>query len=311
MPLAICHFLCDSVYPQLFWLPLGHFKANPMSKRVITIYHSPDADDAFMFYGLVSGAISDPHIEYRHELCDIESLNQRARNAELEVTAASVHAYAYLADEYAILRTGASMGGVDYGPRLVAKKNLSLQDGKPRSIAIPGELTSAALALRMYAHEKNLQIEFVNMHFDKVQEAVKNGEIEAGVIIHEGQLTHQREGLVTVLDLGQWWWEETRLPLPLGVNIVKRSLGTEVMKSVGKALRGSVEYALEHRKSALEYAMSYGRGLALEDADRFVSMYVNERTRDLGTEGMESITRFLKKAAEYKLIPQMPRLDFF
>jgi 1,4-dihydroxy-6-naphthoate synthase len=282
-----------------------------MEKQVVTIYHSPDADDAFMFYGLVSGAVTNPEFSFEHKLSDIESLNQRARRGELEVSAASVHAYAYLSEQYAILRTGASMGGADYGPRLVSKRPLSLQDGKVRQLAIPGELTSAALALRMYLHEKGIAAELVNLQFDQVQEAVQEGKVDAGVIIHEGQITHQREGLVTVLDLGQWWWEDNRLPLPLGVNIVRRDLGSHTIQAVSKALRESIEYGLEHRRSALEYALSYGRGLPMEDADRFVAMYVNERTRDLGTEGIESITRFLKRAAEYKFIPQQPKLDFF
>ncbi|MBX7143106.1 MAG: ABC transporter substrate-binding protein [Oligoflexia bacterium] len=281
-----------------------------MTKRRIVIHHSPDADDAFMFYGLVSGAVSDAEYEIEHALSDIESLNQRTRRGELEVTALSVHAYAFVADHYAILRTGASMGGVDYGPRLVAREAFDLGDGELRSIAIPGELTSAALALRIYLKERDLSAELVNMNFDKVQDAVLSGAVDAGVIIHEGQLTHTRDGLVSNLDLGQWWWEQTRLPLPLGVNVVQRSLGQPAMQAVSRILRASVEYGLAHRREALEYALSYGRGLSVEDADKFVSMYVNERTRDLGSEGMESIQKFLRRGADLKLLPAMPQIDF-
>lgn len=280
------------------------------SKRSITIYHSPDSDDAFMFYGLVQGVVNDENFEFYHELSDIESLNQRTLKAELEVSAASVHAFAYLNNRYAILRVGASMGGVDYGPRLIAKQPLNLNDGKSRIIAIPGQLTSAALAIRIYLHDKGIPAELVCANFDRVQELVKSGEVDAGVIIHEGQLTHQKEGLVTLVDLGAWWWEVNRLPLPLGVNIVRKDIGCQAMQAVSRALKLSIDYSLNHRKAALDYALKFGRGITFEEADRFVAMYVNERTRDIGSEGIESITKFLKRASDLQFIPNFPQLEF-
>lgn len=277
-----------------------------MQPKVITIYHSPDADDAFMFYGLTSGAITYPGFEFRHALSDIESLNQRARRGEIEVTAVSVHAYAHLEDRYVILRSGASMGGEDYGPRIIALSKFELSDGKPRKIAIPGELTSATLALKLYLNEKSISAELVNMSFDSVQSAVKNGEVDCGVIIHEGQITHHREGLVTLEDLGAWWWKRTRgLPLPLGVNVAAREIGVEGIKASATVLKATIQYSLAHRKEALEYAMSYGRGISNAEADQFVGMYVNDRTLDIGPEGERSIRLFLAEGARFGLIPEV------
>lgn len=264
-----------------------------------------------MFYGFATGAVSDPQFEFKHETSDIESLNQKARTGEFEVSAVSVHAFAHLGGSYAILRSGASMGGTDYGPILAAAKPFDILDGRSRTFAIPGELTSAALALRMFLRQAGVQAELVNMHFDVVQDAVKRGEVDAGVIIHEGQLTHRKLGLTSILDLGQWWWEDTRLPLPLGVNIVRKDIGEEAMRAVARVLRESIEYALNHRKEAIEYSLTFGRGLSYEEADKFISMYVNERTRDLGTEGMESIGRFLRRGAELGLVPAQQNLEFF
>lgn len=279
-------------------------------RRPITIYHSPDADDAFMFYGMLQGATRNDKFEFTHDLSDIESLNHRALTGELEVTAVSVHAFAHLKNRYAILRAGASMGGTNYGPMLVALKPFDLQDGKVRTLAIPGELTSAALAFRMYLKEHGIQAELVNINFDKVQQAIRDGIVEAGIIIHEGQLTHRREGFVSILDLGTWWWEDTNLPLPLGINIARKDIGEEAMRAAGKALRDSIEYSLNHRKEAIEYALTYGRGISYEEADRFIDMYVNERTLDIGDDGIQSITLFLKRAAVHGLVPAHAELQF-
>lgn len=270
----------------------------------ITIYHSPDADDAFMFYGLVCGAVEVPGYHFKHELQDIESLNHRALKGELDVTAVSVHAFSHLKDQYAILRCGASMGGVDYGPRLVSKPdNINcLSSAKPK-IAIPGSLTSAALSIKLNFLERGIEANFVSVFFEEIIGAVESGEVDAGLIIHEGQITHQRQGLVTILDLGEWWWRKHQLPLPLGVNVVHKRLGEEGMKAVYKILRGSIEYSLSHRKEALDYALSYGRGLSFADADQFVGMYVNDLTREMGEAGMKSIQMFLEQGLNHKLLP--------
>jgi 1,4-dihydroxy-6-naphthoate synthase len=280
------------------------------NNQEIVIYHSPDADDAFMFYGLQCGAVQVPGFTFRHELCDIETLNHRTLRGELDVTAASVHAYAHLFSNYAVLRCGASMGGVDYGPCLIANSSFDLADGKRRTIAIPGQYTSAALALKIWLRENSIEADLPIIFFDKVQDAVRSGEVDAGVIIHEGQLTHQREGFTHLLDLGAWWWKKTSLPLPLGVNLVRKALGQAAMAATYQALRESIEYSLAHREEALTYALSYGRGLSRKDADRFVAMYVNERTRDIGEEGMRSIEQFLALGAEYGFVPRDVRPAF-
>ena len=257
-----------------------------------------------MFYGMVKAGITEPGFNFEHALNDIESLNKLARLGQIEVTAVSVHAFAYLADRYSLLRYGASMGGIDYGPRLVARSGFNLKDGKVRTLAIPGELTSAALALKIYLREQGIEAELVNVFFDKVQDAVKSGEVDAGIIIHEGQLTHSREGLVTVLDLGQWWWTEHNLPLPLGINIVRKDLGPEAMRAAASILKRSISCALDNRDKALDYALTYGRGISKADADTFVGMYVNERTLDIGPDGMQSIRLFLTKAKQFGFIPK-------
>ena len=288
---------CDEVLKQ----------AAMNSRSSITIFHSPDSDDAFMFYGLVSGAISHPDFKFDHDLSDIETLNQRALKGELDVTAVSVHACAYLKD-YVILDCGASMGGKDYGPRLVSKSAKALSELK--EIAIPGELTSAALALRIYLREQGIEVELPLMSFDAIQDAVKNGSVQAGLLIHEGQLTHQREGLATLADLGRWWWEKYSLPLPLGVNVARRSIGAEAISATAQVLKGSIEYSLAHREEALKYALQYGRGLSARDADTFVGMYVNERTVSLGAEGKKSIELFIARGKELEILPTAARVEF-
>ncbi|HMO02761.1 MAG TPA: ABC transporter substrate-binding protein [Oligoflexia bacterium] len=266
-----------------------------MAKK-ITIFHSPDVDDAFMFYGLVSGGVNVPGYQFDHDLCDIESLNHRALNGELDVTALSVHAFSGLNGQYAILKSGASMAGQNYGPRLVTKpENKECLQRNSITIAIPGWLTSAALAIQLYLKEKSIKARLAPIFFEKIISAVQTGEFDAGLIIHEGQITHQRDGLVTILDLGEWWWKKHQLLLPLGVNVVHKRLGEEGMQAVGKALKDSIEYSLANRRNALEYAISYGRGLDIQDADTFVGMYVNNMTRDMGETGMASIKHFLKE----------------
>lgn len=289
--------------------------AATQDNQIITIYHSPDADDAFMFYGLTSGAITYPGFSFKHELADIESLNQRAKRCELDCTAVSVHAYSYIAKDYVMLRSGASMGGADYGPRILALKGFNskssgLNDGVKRRIAVPGPLTSATLALRIYLTESGIDAELIQMGFDTVQHAVKSGEVDCGVIIHEGQITHEQMGLECVLDLGAWWWKKTDgLPLPLGVNIAKRSLGGAAIHAAQTVLKGTIEYSLQHREQALDYALTYGRGLARSDADKFVGWYVNERTIDIGADGEKSVRMFLELGASYGLCPSVSEID--
>lgn len=281
-----------------------------VAKQKITIFHSPDADDAFMFYGLTSGIVQQPDFEFDHDLSDIESLNQRAIRGEIDVTAVSVHAFAYLKDQYAILSCGASMGGIDYGPRVVTKagQNIALEEIK--TIAIPGKYTSAALSLQLALRERELEPELKVYDFKAVGEAVRRGEVDAGVIIHEGQLTYDAEELALLLDLGEWWHEKTGLPLPLGINIARKSLGKSAMEASAQALHDSITYSLEHREEALEYAMRYARGISKEDADTFVGMYVNDLTLNLGDAGEKSITLFLQEAAQSGLIPEAPALEF-
>ena len=280
--------------------------------KQITIYHSPDADDAFMFHGLVSSAVETPGYEFISELKDIESLNQMARAGELDATAVSVHAFSYLADKYSILAHGASMGEADYGPRLVMKgdsKGLSVLRRKPR-IGLPGELTSATLAFKLYARQTELDVETVQLHFEALEDAVLSGDIDAGLLIHEGQITHQKRGLKTVLDLGQWWWERTELPLPLGVNIVRKAFPSEDKIACAKMLLASIRYSMENREAAIQYALSYGRGLSFEQADEFVGMYVNRRTLDLGEDGKRSIKLFLQAGAEAGFCPPVHDIEF-
>ena len=277
--------------------------------KEITIYHSPDADDAFMFYGLSSGAITHPDYLFKHELCDIQSLNDRSVKGEIDCTAVSVHAFPYLNDQYTILACGASMGGAEYGPRLIANKQLNLTDIK--TIALPGALTSATLAMRLYLKEAGIEADCRQTDFDKVQDLVASGKVDAGLIIHEGQVTSQNDGFTILLDLGKWWWDSTNLPLPLGINVVKKDLGEEAIAATAQVLKASIAYGLEHRKEALEYALQYGRGLSNKDADTFVAMYVNEWTLDMGKKGRESLKLFLKKGFDAGFLPDNWQPEFF
>jgi 5,8-dihydroxy-2-naphthoate synthase len=258
--------------------------------RTIRVGHSPDSDDAFMFYALAEGKIDTGDLRYAHELQDIETLNQRALRGELEVTAVSIHAYAYLSDRYALLPHGASMGD-RYGPRLVARTAMKREDVRGKRVAVPGMLTSAYLAMRLFEPAFNP----VPVPFDKIEDAVASGEVDLGLLIHEGQLTYGERGLHLVVDMGEWWFEETGLPLPLGGNVVRKDLGEALIGSISRHLRDSIEYGLRHRHAALNHSMRYARGLDRDKADAFVGMYVNAWTLDYGTRGREAVRQFLAR----------------
>ncbi len=274
--------------------------------RDISIAHSPDSDDAFMFYGLATNKVRVPGYRFNHTLTDIETLNQRAiHEAFYDVTAISFHAYPYLQKDYMLMPCGGSVGE-GYGPMIVAPRAMSIDDLKKVRIAIPGTLTTAYLTLKLFAPE----IETGVVPFDKIIPAVLAGEFEAGLIIHEGQLTYARDGLVKLVDLGQWWREETGMPLPLGGNAIRRSLGREALETTTNALRDSIQHALDHRDEALSYAMQFARDLDSSSANRFVGMYVNERTLDYGDDGRKAIQHLLDLGFERGIIPQRSSVDF-
>ena len=273
--------------------------------RTIHVAHSPDSDDAFMFYALAEGLIDTGDIRYVHELQDIETLNQRAIRGELEVTAVSIHAYAHIADRYALLPHGCSMGD-QYGPRLVGRKRLSAEQLRGKRVATPGPLTTATLALRLYQPE----VETVHMAFDRVEDAVLAGEVDAGMIIHEGQLTYATRGLELIADMGEWWFRETGLPLPLGGNVVRKDLGPELIRTVSRHLRESIAYALDNRSGALDHAMTYARGLDRGTADEFVGMYVNQWTLDYGATGREAVQVLLDRGHEAGIIRDPVQVEF-
>lgn len=258
-----------------------------------------------MFYALASGQIDTDGIEYVHELRDIETLNQRAMNGELQVTAVSIHAYAYLSDRYALLSHGASMGD-GYGPRLVARSPLARADVAGKRIAIPGLLTSAYLALRLYERD----FEPVVTPFDQIEAVVARGDVDLGLLIHEGQLTYGESGLHLVADMGEWWRSETGLPLPLGGNVVRKDLGQEMISKISRHLRDSIKFALDHRQAALTHAMQYSRGLERDKADTFVGMYVNNRTLDYGPEGRSSVRQFLERGVREGIITRPITVEF-
>ncbi|WP_263380157.1 menaquinone biosynthesis family protein [Granulicella paludicola] len=274
--------------------------------REIKIAHSPDSDDAFMFYGLATNKVRVPGYKFTHTLTDIEALNHRARTDQFyDVTAISFHAYPYVQEHYTIMSCGGSMGD-SYGPMIVAPKKYTLDEVKKLRIAVPGEMTSAYLALKLFAPE----IETVTVPFDKIIPAVVAGEFDAGLIIHEGQLTYAHDGLKKIIDLGVWWHDQTGLPLPLGGNAIRRSLGPEVQEIVVNALRDSIQHALDNREAALDYAMQFARDLDTSLANRFVGMYVNERTLDYGDDGREAIRKFLDMGYERGIIPIKSNVDF-
>jgi len=276
--------------------------------RTIHVAHSPDSDDAFMFYALAEGKLDTGDLRYEHELSDIESLNRRALDAELEVSAVSIHAYAHLHRAYALLASGSSMGD-GYGPRLVSK---APAPADPRTalaglrVAIPGTLTTACLALRLYQPA----VTEIVVPFDQIEDAVHRGEVDVGLLIHEGQLTYADDGLQLWEDLGAWWGRETGLPLPLGGNVVRRDLGPELTAQVARDLRASIEYALAHRRPALEHAKQFNRGIGDERTDTFVGMYVNDWTVDYGARGREAVQLLLDRAFEAGLIPERVVAEF-
>lgn len=278
-----------------------------VSTREISIAHSPDSDDAFMFYGLATNKVQVPGLRFTHTLCDIQSLNQKAIEGDgiYDVTAISFHAYPYLQERYALMTCGGSVGE-GYGPVIIAPRAYSDSEIKQKTIAVPGKLTTAYLALKLFAPE--IQTEVVP--FDEIIPSVLEGKYEAGLIIHEGQLTYDRSGLHRIVDLGRWWLQTTGLPLPLGGNAIRRSLGRELISSASSALRDSIQYALDHRDEALAYAMQFARDLDPQLADRFVGMYVNERTLGYGPDGEEAIRRLLDMGHRAGIIPIEPRVEF-
>lgn len=277
-----------------------------METRTISIAHSPDSDDAFMFYGLATNKVRVPGYRFTHTLCDIETLNQRAMNeAFFDVTAVSFHAYPYIQENYTLMSCGGSVGE-GYGPMVVSSRALTTDDLKKIRVAVPGKMTTAYLALKIF----NPEIETEVVPFDKIIPEIQAGNFEAGLIIHEGQLTYAANGLRKVIDLGVWWREQTGLVLPLGGNAVRRSLGPEVLHTVTQALRDSIQHGLDNREQGLEYAMQFARDLDTTLANRFVSMYVNERTLSYGADGQEAIRRLLTLGHERGIIPIAPKVDF-
>ena len=261
-----------------------------MEKREITLGHSPDPDDAFMFYALATDSIETEGLTFQHIIQDIETLNRRAMNAELDVTAISIHAYAYVLDRYALLTSGASMGD-DYGPIVIAREPMSLDQLRIVTIAVPGLMTTAYLALRLCVGE----VKTVVIPFDEIMNAVERGQADAGLLIHEGQLTYGARGFEKVIDLGEWWKAETGLPLPLGGNAIKKSLGPEMIERVSRLLRESIEFGLAHRNEAVRHSMAYARGMQTDLTDRFVGMYVNDYTIDYGDRGRKAVELLLKR----------------
>jgi len=273
--------------------------------REIKIAHSPDSDDAFMFYGMATNKIRVPGLKFTHELCDIETLNRRAMEGVFDVTAISFHAYPYLQDKYALMPSGGSVGE-GYGPMIVSTKPYTPNEIKKIKIAVPGTMTTAYLSLRLFAPTIETEV----VPFDKIIPAVLEGKYEAGLIIHEGQLTYAKSGLHKVVDMGKWWRDMTGLPLPLGGNAIKRDLGPDVMAKVCRALKDSIQHALDHREQALQYAMQFARDLEPAQADKFVGMYVNERTLDYGADGREAVARLLDMGHKAGVIPQKAKLDW-
>lgn len=281
------------------------------TKQLIRVGHSPDPDDAFMFHALANNHLDTGDYHFTHELVDIETLNQRAFRAELELTAVSIHAYAFLKDKYMLCNSGASMGD-GYGPMVVARKKCGAEDLAGKVVAVPGKLTSAFLALRMCLAK---DFNYVLVPFDEIIPAVSRGEyegqqVDVGLIIHEGQLTYADSALELVLDLGVWWHELTGLPLPLGANAIRKDLGTATIQEVERLLYASIKYGLEHRNEALEYALQYGRDLDRGKADKFVGMYVNDRTLDFGPQGREAVTRFLAMGYEQGILTELVVPEF-
>lgn len=277
-----------------------------MPPRLIRVGHSPDPDDAFMFYALAHDKLDTGNLRFEHQLQDIETLNRRALAGELEVTAVSLHAYAYLLEKYALLPSGCSMGD-RYGPMVVAREPIAVSDLAKKKIAVPGTLTTAFLTLRLLLPGG---FSYDVLPFDQILDAVAGGKYDAGLIIHEGQLTFQNQGLKLIVDLGVWWQEKTGLPLPLGGNVVRRDLGPDLMHEISRLLKASIQYSLDHRDAALEYALKYARDMDKSLADRFVGMYVNQWTLDYGPRGREAVRRLLDEAHKAGIIPSSVAVEF-
>ena len=277
----------------------------PLVKAKIRVGHSPDADDAFMFYAIAHDKIKTEGIRFSHVIEDIESLNRRAFKSELEVTAVSAFAFFQVADRYALMPCGASIGD-NYGPILVTKKSAYAKELSGKKIAVPGLNTTAYLTLRLFLPD----FQEVLVPFDKILEAVEKGEVDAGLIIHEGQLTYEKLGFKKVADLGEWFYEMTKLPLPLGVDVIRKNLGRDVMRKVTKLLKNSIEYGLKNRSEALKYALKFGRGIETETADEFVGMYVNDYTVDMGRKGKEGLLTLQQAALDAGLIKDSHKMEF-
>ena len=281
-----------------------------MSQRILTLGHSPDPDDAFMFYGLAHDLIPTEGLKFEHILQDIQTLNERALRGELDISAVSIHAYAYVSGEYALLPSGASMGD-GYGPMLVARQSFSKTDLARKRIAVPGTMTSAFLALQLWLGKPAAELDYLVVPFDQIFRAIKDGTAEVGLIIHEGQLTWQNEGLKVCADLGAWWSAENEgLPLPLGGNVIHKRFAPGLRKQISDILTRSIRYSLEHRAAAVQHALKYARDMGRDLADKFVGMYVNHWTLDYGDKGRESIRRFLGRGYEAGLIPHRQELEF-
>jgi 1,4-dihydroxy-6-naphthoate synthase len=272
---------------------------------LIRLGHSPDPDDAFMFWALAVNQIDTRGFEFEHVLRDIQTLNEWALDGKLETTAISLHTYPYVQDRYAVLPHGASMGS-GYGPVVVARDGLNREQLQSLEIAVPGRMTTAFLVLRLYLGD----FRFREVPFDQILDEVKSGGADAGLLIHEGQLTYETEGLRKAVDLGEWWLLETGLPLPLGINVARRDLGPDVLHELSEVLHESIQAGLDHRAEAMEYALGFGRGLDTELADRFVGMYVNEYTCDYGDEGRQAVTELLRRGEELGAFPGRVELDF-
>ena len=276
----------------------------------LTLGHSPDPDDAFMFYALAKELIPTHGFQFQHILQDIQTLNERATRGELDISAVSIHAYAYVSDQYALLPSGASMGD-GYGPMLVSKSRFSRAEILSKKIAVPGTMTSAFLALQLWLGRPAKELNYIVVPFDQIFAAVKRGQAEVGLIIHEGQLTYQNEGLVVCEDLGVWWGKENNgLPLPLGGNVIHKKFAPELRRQISDTLTASIQFSLDHRPEAVQHALQYARDMGRDLADKFVGMYVNHWTLDYGDAGRESIRRFLGQAFERGLIPHRQELEF-
>ena len=281
-----------------------------MEKRKLTLGHSPDPDDAFMFYGLAKGLIDDGGYNFEHILQDIQTLNERASRGELDISAISIHAYAHVCDQYALLPSGASMGD-GYGPMLVAREAFSKEEIAARRIAVPGTMTSAFLALQLWLEKPSERIQYKVVPFDQIFDTVNRGEADIGLIIHEGQLTFENEGLVCCEDLGVWWGKENDgLPLPLGGNVIHKRIENAERKIISDVLERSIRFSLDNRSDAVEHSLQYARDMGIDLADKFVGMYVNDWTLDYGNSGRESIRRFLQRGYEMGIVSTNPELEF-